>query len=119
MSGRFTVVAPAAIVTWAGSVHLWRQSLNGLETGLDLALLAWTSVVYLRMDRARGASFVKLGALTLDREQGFREKLEANGVTFVTDVDRKALAEKTKVVYGQIKQWSPGLYDKVQAAMGK
>jgi len=58
-------------------------------------------------------------ALTLDREQGFREKLEANGVTFVTDVDRKALAEKTKVVYGQIKQWSPGLYDKVQAAMGK
>jgi len=38
-------------------------------------------------------------ALTLDREQGFREKLEANGVTFITDVDRKALAEKTKVVY--------------------
>jgi tripartite ATP-independent transporter DctP family solute receptor len=58
-------------------------------------------------------------ALTLDREQGFREKLEANGVTFITDVDRKALAEKTKVVYSQIKQWSPGLYDKVQAAMGK
>lgn len=58
-------------------------------------------------------------ALTLDREQGFREKLEANGVTFVTDVDRQALKAKTKVVYGQIKQWTPGLYDKVQAAMGK
>ena len=58
-------------------------------------------------------------ALSLDREQGFREKLEANGVTFVTDVDRQALKAKTKVVYSQIKQWTPGLYDKVQAAMGK
>jgi len=58
-------------------------------------------------------------ALALDREQGFREKLEAAGVTFVGDVDRKALSEKTKVVYSQIKQWTPGLYETVQTAMGK
>jgi tripartite ATP-independent transporter DctP family solute receptor len=58
-------------------------------------------------------------ALTLDREQGFREKLEAGGVTFVSDVDRDALREKSKAAYSQIKQWSPGLYDTVRAAMGK
>jgi tripartite ATP-independent transporter DctP family solute receptor len=58
-------------------------------------------------------------ALTLDREQGFREKLQAAGVTFVDDVDRKAIGEATKVVYTQFKEWTPGLYDTVQAALGK
>ena len=58
-------------------------------------------------------------ALALDREQAFREKLQAAGVTFVDDVDRTAFAQKTKVVYSQIKQWTPGLYDTVQAAMSK
>jgi TRAP-type C4-dicarboxylate transport system substrate-binding protein len=58
-------------------------------------------------------------ALALDREQGFREKLEAAGVTFVTDVDREAFREKSKSTYAQIKQWSPGLYDTVRSAMGR
>ena len=58
-------------------------------------------------------------ALALDREQGFREKLEAAGVTFVSDVDRNAFREKSKTAYSQIKQWSPGLYETVRAAMGK
>jgi TRAP-type C4-dicarboxylate transport system substrate-binding protein len=58
-------------------------------------------------------------ALALDREQAFREKLQAAGVTFVDDVDRAAFAEKTKSVYSQIKQWTPGLYNTVQAAMSK
>ncbi|HXV23091.1 MAG TPA: C4-dicarboxylate TRAP transporter substrate-binding protein [Alphaproteobacteria bacterium] len=58
-------------------------------------------------------------ALALDREQGFREKLEAAGVTFVTDVDREAFREKSKSTYTQIKQWSPGLYDTVRNAMGR
>jgi tripartite ATP-independent transporter DctP family solute receptor len=56
-------------------------------------------------------------ALALDREQGFREKLEAAGVTFVDDVDPAAFQDKTKVVYAQFKEWTPGLYDTVQAAM--
>jgi len=58
-------------------------------------------------------------ALALDREQGFREKLEGAGVTFVEDVDRDAFREKTAVVYTRIKQWSPGLYETVRTAMGK
>lgn len=58
-------------------------------------------------------------ALTLDREQGFREKLEAAGVTFVSDVDRDALREKSKAAYSEIKAWSPGLYETVRKAMGK
>ena len=56
-------LTPAAILAWAGSVHLWRQSLNGLETGLDLALLTWTCVTYLGMDRTRTAAYVRFGVL--------------------------------------------------------
>ncbi len=58
-------------------------------------------------------------ALALDREQGFRDKLEGQGVTFVTDVDRDAFAKKSKITYSQITYFSPGLYDTVRAAMGK
>jgi tripartite ATP-independent transporter DctP family solute receptor len=56
-------------------------------------------------------------ALTLDREQGFRDKLQAAGITFVDDVDRAAFTDKTTVVYSQFKEWTPGLYDTVRAAM--
>jgi TRAP-type transport system periplasmic protein len=56
-------------------------------------------------------------ALALDREQGFREKLQAAGVTFVDDVDRDTFRDKTRVVYEQFEEWTPGLYDTVQAAM--
>jgi tripartite ATP-independent transporter DctP family solute receptor len=56
-------------------------------------------------------------ALALDREQGFREKLQAAGVTFVDDVDRDAFRDETRVVYEQFEEWTPGLYDTVQAAM--
>jgi tripartite ATP-independent transporter DctP family solute receptor len=58
-------------------------------------------------------------ALALDREQGFREKLEGEGVTFVADVDREAFSAKSKVTYSQISQWTPGLYETVRTAMGK
>jgi tripartite ATP-independent transporter DctP family solute receptor len=58
-------------------------------------------------------------ALALDREQAFREKLEAADVTFVSDVDRQAFSEKSKSTYSQIKHWSPGLYETVRKAMGK
>ena len=58
-------------------------------------------------------------ALALDREQGFRDKLEGEGVTFVADVDREAFSAKSKVTYSQIAQWTPGLYETVRKAMGK
>lgn len=58
-------------------------------------------------------------ALTLDREQGFREKLQAAGVTFVDDVDRAALREKSKAAYAQFKDWKPGLYETVQGEIAK
>ena len=56
-------LAPATVLLWAGSVHLWRQSFNGLETGLALALLAWSAVAYLGLDRARVAPSLRFGAL--------------------------------------------------------
>jgi tripartite ATP-independent transporter DctP family solute receptor len=56
-------------------------------------------------------------ALVLDREQGFREKLQEAGVTFHEDVDRAAFREATQGVYSSFEEWSPGLYDMVGAAM--
>jgi tripartite ATP-independent transporter DctP family solute receptor len=56
-------------------------------------------------------------ALALDREQGLREKLQAAGITFVDEVDHDAFREKTRVVYEQFKEWTPGLYDTVRGAM--
>lgn len=56
-------------------------------------------------------------AITLDREQGFRDKLQAAGVTFVDDVDRDAMRERTKGVYLEFDEWTPGLYDTVRAAI--
>lgn len=58
-------------------------------------------------------------ALALDRERGFREKLEGEGVTFVEDIDRQAFAAKSAAAYDAIKQWTPGLYGTVRAAMGE
>ncbi|MCG3133596.1 MAG: hypothetical protein HMLKMBBP_00795 [Planctomycetes bacterium] len=48
---------------WLASPHLWRQSWNGLETGLYLAALGAVWTAYLRMDRTRVRSWLLFGAL--------------------------------------------------------
>ena len=58
-------------------------------------------------------------ALALDREQGFREKLEGAGVTFVEDVDRAAFRDATAGVYATFDEWTPGLHDSVLGAIGE
>ena len=65
--------------------------------------------------RGGGNRWRIITALALDREHGLR--LQAAGVTFVDDVDRGAFRDKTRVVYEQFEEWTPGLYDTVQAAM--
>ena len=52
----------------------------------------------------------------LDSEAGWREKLEAEGVTFY-DVDNDAFAKKSASVYTKFPKWSAGLYEKVKSAM--
>ena len=52
----------------------------------------------------------------LGSEQEYREKLEAEGVTFI-DVDRAPFQEMCQSVYSKFPEWSDGLLETVQAAM--
>ena len=52
----------------------------------------------------------------LGSEQEYREKLEAEGVTFI-DVDRAPFQELCQSVYTKFPEWSDGLLETVQAAM--
>ena len=49
-------------------------------------------------------------------EAGIKD-IESRGVTIVRDIDRKSFIDATKVVYTKFPNWSPGLYDKVRAAI--
>jgi tripartite ATP-independent transporter DctP family solute receptor len=51
------------------------------------------------------------------RQGEFRAQLEAQGVTFVDDVDRAALREATAVVYQAFPKWSEGLHDRIRALL--
>lgn len=57
-------------------------------------------------------------AKTVTDAQGeLRTNLEAEGVTFVDDVDYPAFREATAVVYDQFPDWSPDLYKNVRAIL--
>lgn len=58
----------------------------------------------------------KYSQSVLASETGWREKLEAKGVTFY-DVDTDAFAKKTESVYTKFPKWSAGLYEEVKSAM--
>lgn len=49
-------------------------------------------------------------------EQEWREKLEAEGVTF-TDVDRAPFKEACASVYSKFPEWSDGLYERIQETL--
>lgn len=49
-------------------------------------------------------------------EQDWREKLEAEGVTF-TDVDRAPFKEECASVYTKFPEWSDGLYERIQGIL--
>ena len=59
----------------------------------------------------------ELTKATLASDTAFADELKKNGVQFVTDVDTKAFAEKAKVAYAKVPGLTPGMYDKVRAAM--
>lgn len=55
--------------------------------------------------------------LVQNKQQEFIETLEAEGVTFVMDVDRDAMREATIPVYSAFPEWSDGLVDTVQTLL--
>jgi TRAP-type C4-dicarboxylate transport system substrate-binding protein len=58
-----------------------------------------------------------MAELVSARQGEFRARLEAEGVTFVDDVDRAALREATAVVYQAFPKWSEGLHDRIRALL--
>ena len=46
-------------------------------------------------------------------DQEWREKLEAEGVTFI-DVDREPVRAACEAVYTRFPEWSEGLYERIQ-----
>ena len=55
--------------------------------------------------------------LVAESQDQFRSDLEANGVTFVDDVDVAAFRDATTVVYDAFPDWSDGLYDRVRGIL--
>ena len=55
--------------------------------------------------------------LVMAQQDEFRTNLEANGATFVTDVDLAAFREATAVVYDKFPDWSEGLYSDIRAIL--
>lgn len=59
----------------------------------------------------------ELTKATLESDAAYAEELKRHGVEIVTDVDVKAFAEKARTAYGNIKGLTPGMVDRVRAAM--
>ena len=70
----------------------------------------------LLLDEGKKAG-AELTQLTLASDAAYADEMKKAGVQFVTDVDHKAFAEKAKVAYAKVPGLTPGMYDKVRAAM--
>lgn len=87
--------------------------------GLEMSQKVWDSLsenqqtILVEEIHKQGAKYSKS---VLDSEAMWREKLEAEGVTFY-DVDNEAFAKKSESVYTKFPKWSAGLYEEVKAAM--
>lgn len=69
------------------------------------------------LDEAAVESGTFMANLVMERQDQFRADLEANGVTFVTDVDVDAFRAATAVVYDKFPNWSEGLYSDIRAIL--
>lgn len=87
--------------------------------GLEMSQIVWDSM----SDNQRAVleeCVAEEGKIYSERvindEQSWREKLEAEGVTFA-DVDREPFREACEAVYTKFPEWSDGLYEKVKAEL--
>ena len=68
------------------------------------------------MEEGRKAG-AELTQLTLASDAAYADEMRKAGVQFVTDVDGKAFAEKARIAYTKVPGLTPGMYDRVRAAM--
>jgi len=59
----------------------------------------------------------EMAAMTIAKQDEFAAALKEKGVTFVQG-DAAAFEKATQVVYTKFPKWTPGIYDKVKAALG-
>jgi len=59
----------------------------------------------------------ELSAITIAKQEEFMTALKDKGVTFQQG-DAAAFEKATQVVYTKFPQWTPGIFDKVKAALG-
>jgi tripartite ATP-independent transporter DctP family solute receptor len=59
----------------------------------------------------------EMSAMTLAKQDEFTKALKEKGVTFVQG-DVAAFEKATQIVYTKFPAWTPGIYDKVKAALG-
>lgn len=59
----------------------------------------------------------ELSAMTIAKQEEFMNALKEKGVTFQQG-DVAAFEKATQVVYTKFPQWTPGIYEKVKAALG-
>jgi len=56
----------------------------------------------------------KLTELTLQSQASFRQKFEAEGVTFVENIDYASFQQATESVYSAFPNWTPGLHNQIK-----
>lgn len=57
--------------------------------------------------------------LTISSQEEFKKKFEAEGVTFVEDIDFAALQKATEAAYQAFPDWTPGLHDRIKAILAQ
>jgi tripartite ATP-independent transporter DctP family solute receptor len=57
--------------------------------------------------------------LTIKSQEEFKKKFEAEGVTFVEDIDFEAFQKATESVYQAFPEWTPGLHDTIKAILAQ
>lgn len=59
----------------------------------------------------------ELTKMTLETDDAYAEKLAANGVEIISDVDVPAFIEASRAAYAGVPNLTPGIYERVQKAM--
>lgn len=57
--------------------------------------------------------------LTLEQEQAYLQQFQDAGINIVDDVDAAAFRDATAGVYQEFSDWTPGLYDTIQALLAE
>lgn len=100
---------PAKTVSMTG--HF--KAFVGLVMNADL-YASYPPEVQAALTEAALAAGDYMTQLVIDSENEFAERLEAEGVTIVRDVDEAAFQAATASVYEAFPEWTPGLHQQIQ-----